>query len=77
MPGLPREQWLSLSYDALREKNLALFRKLNAVLFPVAYADKFYADCMAAGKVTQLGAHAGRGACACVCACVRFRVCMS
>ncbi len=56
MPGLPREQWLSLSYDALREKNLALFRKLNAVLFPVAYADKFYADCMAAGRATQLGA---------------------
>ena len=54
--GLPREQWLPLSYDALREKNLALFRKLNAVLFPVAYADKFYADCMAAGRVTQMGA---------------------
>jgi len=54
--GLPREKWLALSYDALREKNLALFRKLNAVLFPVAYSDKFYADCMAAGKVTQMGA---------------------
>jgi ribosomal protein S18 acetylase RimI-like enzyme len=55
MPGLEREQWLKLSYDALREKNLNLFRKLNAVIFPVSYADKFYSDCMAAGKVTQLG----------------------
>ena len=54
--GMPREKWLALSYDALRDKNLALFRKLNAVLFPVAYSDKFYADCMQAGKVTQLGA---------------------
>lgn len=54
--SLPREQWLPLSYDALRDKNLNLFRKLNAVVFPVAYADKFYHDCMAAGKVTQLGA---------------------
>ena len=54
--GMPREKWLALSYDALRDKNLALFRKLNAVLFPVAYSDKFYADCMQAGKVTQMGA---------------------
>ena len=54
--GLPRDKWLALSYDAVREKNLALFRKLNAVLFPVAYSDKFYADCMQAGKVTQMGA---------------------
>ena len=54
--GLPREQWLALSYDALRTKNMALFRKLNAVLFPVSYSDKFYDDCMASGKVTQLGA---------------------
>lgn len=55
--GLPRDKWLALSYDAVRDKNLALFRKLNAVLFPVAYSDKFYADCMQAGKVTQMGAH--------------------
>ena len=54
--GMPRDKWLALSYDALRDKNLALFRKLNAVLFPVAYSDKFYADCMQAGKVTQMGA---------------------
>jgi hypothetical protein len=54
--GLPRDKWLALSYDAVRDKNLALFRKLNAVLFPVAYSDKFYADCMQAGKVTQMGA---------------------
>jgi hypothetical protein len=54
--SLAVEQWLPLSYDALRDKNLNLFRKLNAVVFPVAYAEKFYADCMAAGKVTQLGA---------------------
>ena len=58
--GLPREKWLALSYDALRDKNLALFRKLNAVLFPVAYSDKFYADCMQAGKVTQMGAQHSR-----------------
>lgn len=43
-------------YDGLRSKNLNLFRKLNAVVFPISYADKFYADCMAAGRVTQLGA---------------------
>ena len=54
--GLPRDQWLPLSFDALRSKNLSLFRKLNAVIFPLTYTDKFYADCMAAGKVTQLGA---------------------
>jgi len=60
--SLPREQWLPLSYDALREKNLNLFRKLNAVVFPISYADKFYADCMAAGKVTQLGTRCGVGA---------------
>ena len=54
--GLPRAQWLTLSYDAVRPKNLALFRRLNSVLFPISYADKVYAEAMAAGRVTQLGA---------------------
>lgn len=65
-PSFPPEAWLPLSYDGLRPKNLQLFRKLNAVIFPVAYADKFYADCMQAGRVTQLGAR-GRASSAARC----------
>lgn len=32
-----RDKWLPLSYDALRDKNVNLFKKLNSVIFPLQY----------------------------------------
>ena len=31
------EGWIPLSYDALRDKNVNLFRRLNSVIFPIQY----------------------------------------
>lgn len=53
MGGGGRE--ISTLLDALRDKNLMQLKKLNAVLFPVRYNDKYYADALASGEFTKLG----------------------
>lgn len=35
--------------------NLEQLKKLNAVVFPVSYSDKFYQDVLASGEMAKLG----------------------
>lgn len=51
--GAGREVQTSL--DGVRDKNLMQLKKLNSVLFPVRYNDKYYADALASGEFTKLG----------------------
>ncbi|KAJ0714295.1 putative transferase [Helianthus annuus] len=46
---------VSISLDGVRDKNLMQLKKLNSVLFPVRYNDKYYADVLASGEFTKLG----------------------
>lgn len=43
MPSISAEKWLPLSYDALRDKNVNLFKKLNSVIFPLQYKARLFA----------------------------------
>ncbi|XP_078428050.1 acyl-CoA N-acyltransferases (NAT) superfamily protein isoform X4 [Wolffia australiana] len=45
---------MAISLDGVRDKNLMLLKKLNTVLFPVRYNDKYYADALASGEFTRL-----------------------
>ncbi|KAL8216865.1 hypothetical protein R6Q59_011361 [Mikania micrantha] len=45
---------VSISLDGVRDKNLMQLKKLNSVLFPVRYNDKYYADVLASGEFTKL-----------------------
>ena len=38
----PRRKPLDVSFVGLTDKNVEQLRKLNTVLFPVRYSDKFY-----------------------------------
>lgn len=51
--GAGRE--VPISLDGVRDKNLMQLKKLNTVLFPVRYNDKYYADALASGDFTKLG----------------------
>lgn len=51
--GVGRE--VTISLDGVRDKNLMQLKKLNSVLFPVRYNDKYYADALASGEFTKLG----------------------
>ncbi|KAJ0786936.1 putative transferase transcription regulator GNAT family [Helianthus annuus] len=46
---------VSVSLDSVRDKNLMQLKKLNSVLFPVRYNDKYYADALASHHFTKLG----------------------
>ena len=51
---------LAISYVGLTDKNVEQLRKLNTVLFPVRYSDKFYQiDVLKPehADVSKLGAH--------------------
>ncbi|XP_010541623.1 PREDICTED: N-alpha-acetyltransferase 50 [Tarenaya hassleriana] len=50
--GAGRE--VSISLDGVRDKNLMQLKKLNTVLFPVRYNDKYYADALVSGEFTKL-----------------------
>ncbi|GAQ78662.1 GCN5-related N-acetyltransferase [Klebsormidium nitens] len=45
---------VAVSFDDVREKNLKQLRKLNQVLFPVRYEEKFYTDVLSSGEYTKL-----------------------
>ncbi|KAJ0605448.1 putative transferase transcription regulator GNAT family [Helianthus annuus] len=45
---------VSVSLDSVRDKNLMQLKKLNSVLFPVRYNDKYYADALASHHFTKL-----------------------
>ncbi|KAJ0777927.1 putative transferase [Helianthus annuus] len=46
---------VSVSLDSVRDKNLMQLKKLNSVLFPVRYNDKYYVDALASHDFTKLG----------------------
>lgn len=46
---------VTISLDGVRDKNLMQLKKLNSVLFPVRYNDKYYVDALASGEFTKLG----------------------
>ncbi|XVE63535.1 hypothetical protein DITRI_Ditri07aG0027600 [Diplodiscus trichospermus] len=50
--GAGRE--VAISLDGVRDKNVMQLMKLNTVLFPVRYNDKYYADALASGEFTKL-----------------------
>jgi hypothetical protein len=39
----------------ITQHNLKQFKKLNAVILPVAYSDKFYTDILELGNLAKLG----------------------
>ncbi|KAE8735441.1 N-alpha-acetyltransferase 50 [Hibiscus syriacus] len=45
---------VSVSLDGVRDKNVMQLKKLNTVLFPVRYNEKYYADALASGDLTKL-----------------------
>ncbi|OVA00521.1 GNAT domain [Macleaya cordata] len=45
---------VTISLDAVRDKNMMQLKKLNTALFPVRYNDKYYADALASGEFTKL-----------------------
>jgi len=53
----------SVSLDGVRDKNVMQLKKLNSVLFPVRYNDKYYADGIASGEFTKLGSSSLLGEC--------------
>ncbi|KAK5842766.1 hypothetical protein PVK06_005157 [Gossypium arboreum] len=44
----------AISLDGVRDKNVMQLKKLNTVLFPVRYNDKYYADALASGDFAKL-----------------------
>ncbi|KAK6927476.1 GNAT domain [Dillenia turbinata] len=50
--GVGRE--VPISLDGVRDKNLMQLKKLNTVLFPVRYNDKYYTDALLSGEFTKL-----------------------
>lgn len=46
---------LPVEFGELTEKNLEQLRRLNSVVFPVSYSDKFYQDVLKSGTYTRLG----------------------
>ncbi|KAF3667869.1 putative 6-hydroxynicotinate 3-monooxygenase-like [Capsicum annuum] len=51
--GVGREVCISL--ENVRYKNMMQLKKINTVLFPVRYSDKYYSDALAAADFTKLG----------------------
>ncbi|CAA7409922.1 unnamed protein product [Spirodela intermedia] len=45
---------MTISLDGVRDKNVMQLKKLNTVLFPVRYNDKYYADALSSGEFTRL-----------------------
>ncbi|KAF5748213.1 N-alpha-acetyltransferase 50 [Tripterygium wilfordii] len=50
--GLGRE--VAISLDGVRDKNVMQLKKLNTVLFPIRYNEKYYVDALASGEFTKL-----------------------
>ncbi|XP_076961111.1 uncharacterized protein LOC143637656 [Bidens hawaiensis] len=45
---------VSVSLDCVLDDNLTQLKKLNSILFPVRYNNKYYADVLASGDFTKL-----------------------
>ncbi|PHT32680.1 N-alpha-acetyltransferase 50 [Capsicum baccatum] len=45
---------IAISLDEIRNKNIMQLKKINTVIFPVRYNDKYYTDSIASGDLTRL-----------------------
>ena len=44
-----------ITLDDLTHQNIGLLKKLNTVIFPVSYSDKFYKESLSVGELAKLG----------------------
>jgi len=52
-PTTPPSRQITL--DDLTVQNLGLLRKLNSVIFPIPYSEKFYKESVNVGELAKLG----------------------
>ena len=45
----------TITLDDLTPQNMGLLKKLNTVLFPVPYSEKFYKESLSVGELAKLG----------------------
>jgi ribosomal protein S18 acetylase RimI-like enzyme len=45
----------TITLDDLTHQNIGLLKKLNTVLFPVPYSEKFYKESLTVGELAKLG----------------------
>jgi N-alpha-acetyltransferase 50 len=45
----------AITLDDLTSQNIGLLKKLNSVLFPVPYSEKFYKESLNVGELAKLG----------------------
>jgi N-alpha-acetyltransferase 50 len=45
----------TVTLDDLTSQNLGLLKRLNKVLFPVPYSDKFYKESLQVGELAKYG----------------------
>jgi len=46
---------LRITLDDLTHQNIGVLKKLNTVLFPVPYSEKFYKESLSVGELAKLG----------------------
>jgi len=47
----------TITLDDLTHQNIGVLKKLNTVLFPVPYSEKFYKESLTVGELAKLGIH--------------------
>jgi hypothetical protein len=45
----------TITLDDLTPQNIGVLKKLNTVLFPVPYSEKFYKESLTVGELAKLG----------------------
>ena len=45
----------TITLDDLTHQNIGILKKLNTVLFPVPYSEKFYKESLTVGELAKLG----------------------
>jgi len=45
----------TITLEAITSQNTGLLKKLNTVLFPVPYSEKFYKESLTVGELAKLG----------------------
>jgi hypothetical protein len=45
----------TITLDDLTPQNIGVLKKLNSVLFPVPYSEKFYKESLTVGELAKLG----------------------
>lgn len=47
----------TITLEDMTPQNIGLLKKLNTVLFPVPYSEKFYKESLTVGELAKLGIH--------------------